>query len=401
MHSRLKLTGLLYLILLCNSVSLPAQNKADSLPQLKTYRVGVFAPIYLDSVFGPSGKFRYKQGMPKFMMPGTDFVNGAIIALDSLDVEGVRIESTVYDTKSFTAPLAQLIRTNKLDRLDLIIGAVKDNDFKALADLALLRKIPFISASYPNDGGITRNPYVVILNSTIRAHCESIFSYILTNHGTDRIYLCRKPGTQEDKIAACFKAINEQDGTPLLNIKTVSIDSNFASDHLAGFLDSNRNSVIIGGSLDEKFASGLAAVCYNLSEQYPMKLIGMPNWDGFRSLQRKSDLEDFPIYFTTPYYNTKTDYQSRILMASYAKKMKGKPTDMAFKGYECIRHFAGLLAQYPTDFMRHINDNTFSVFSDFNIRPVYLRQENTSPDYYENKHLFMMRILNGIISRAW
>jgi ABC-type branched-subunit amino acid transport system substrate-binding protein len=383
------------------SLLLQAQSPSDSVPQLKTYRVGIFAPLYLDSVFGPSGKFRYKQAMPRFMMPGTDFVNGAIIALDSLDIEGMRIEATVYDTKSFTAPLTQLIQDKKIERLDLLIGAVKDNDFKALADLALNRKIPFISASYPNDGGITRNPYVVILNSTIRAHCESIFSYVLSNHGTDRIFLCRKPGAQEDKIAACFKSINEQDGSALLNIKTISIDSNFSSEHLAGFLDSNRNAVIIGGSLDEKFASGLSSVCYVLSERYAMKLIGMPNWDGFRSLQRKADLEDFPIYFTTPYYNPKTDYQSRILTSNYARKMKGKPTDMAFKGYECIRYFVGIFSQYPSDFMKHLSDNTFSVFTDFNIRPVYLRQGNTLPDYYENKHLYMMKILNGAISRAW
>jgi hypothetical protein len=71
--------------------------------------------------------------------------------------------------------------------------------------LHCLKNIPFISATYPNDGGITANPNVVLLNSTLKAHCEAIYSDILQNHGTDKIYLCRKKGTQEDKICGLFE----------------------------------------------------------------------------------------------------------------------------------------------------------------------------------------------------
>jgi hypothetical protein len=166
-------------------------------------------------------------------------------------------------------------------------------------------------------------------------------------------------------------------------------------------LDSNRHSVIIGGSLDEKFATGLSSLCHELSEQYPLKLMGMPNWDGFRSLLRKTDLEDFPIYFTSPYYNLKTDFHSKRLMANYSRKMKGKPTDMAFKGYECIRYFIRIISLYPTDFMKHLNEDDLTVFTDFNIRPVYLNKQAAQPDYYENKRLYLMKILNGSIYRAW
>ena len=89
-----------------------------------------------------------------------------------------------------------------------------------LADFALQKNIPFISATYPNDAGITGNPFLVIMNSTLKAHCDAIYSYILQNHGTDKIYLCRKKGAQEDMVASYFKQMNEQDGKPLLPIET-------------------------------------------------------------------------------------------------------------------------------------------------------------------------------------
>ncbi len=374
---------------------------SDSLPKLKTYRIGIFAPLYLDSVFSENGNFRYSQGMPKFIVPGVDFVNGAQVALDSMKLDNENVEATIYDTKSYTLPIPTLIKNKKLDKLDLIIGSVKDFEYKQLADYALLKNIPFISATYPNDGGVTKNPFVVLMNSTLKAHCEAIYSYLLQSHGTDKIFLCRKKGAQEDKVASYFKQINEQDGKQLLAIQILNFDSTISTEFLKKKLDSNRQSVIIGGSLDESFAYKLTSACNLLYQQYPITLIGMPNWDAFKSLQKKDDFEGFPVYFTTPYYNSKNDNYSKILIDAYLKRTKGKPTDAAFKGFECTYLFTRLLTKHPTDFMGHLNDKDFRIFSDYNFRPVMLTKANTGPDYFENKHLYFIKILNGVIYKAW
>ena len=232
---KLYLPFLLSLLILFSFQTAGAQ-ATDSLPKLKTYRVGIFAPLYLDSVFSTAGNFRYTQGMPKFISSAVDFINGVQIGLDSLKLNNANVEAYIYDTKSYKAPLSSLIKNNKLDNLDLLIGPVRDFEYKQLADLALTKNIPFISAAYPNDGGITANPFVVILNSTLKAHCEAIYSFLLQDHGTDKIFLCRKKGQQEDKVAAYFKSINEQDGKPLLKIQTLNFDSTLNSDILKTFI---------------------------------------------------------------------------------------------------------------------------------------------------------------------
>jgi hypothetical protein len=369
--------------------------------KMQTYRVGLFAPLYLDSVFAPTGTFRFKEGMPKFIMPAVDFVNGVQIGFDSLQLDNVNINAYIFDTKSYTEPLATLIKSKKIDNLDLIIGSVRDVEYRQLADFAFANNIPFISATYPNDGGVTSNPFVVILNSTLKAHCEAIYSYLLQNHGTDKIFLCRKKGTQEDKIATYFKTMNEQEGKSLLSIQTLNFDSTISPDYLKLKLDSNRQTVFIGGSLDENFALNLTTASYALYQQYPIKLIGMPNWDAFRSLVKKDAFTDFPIYFTTPYFNTKGDSYSKILTDAYAKKLNGRPSDMAFKGFECAQLFTRLLAKYPADLINHLNDKSYKIFTDYNFRPVMLTKGVTAPEYYENKHLYFIKILNGSSYKAW
>ena len=391
-----KIILIILLLIAFFNVPLPAQ--VNNTPAFKTYRVGIFAPLYLDSVFN-GNSYRYSKNFPRFILQGLDFVQGVQIALDSLPLYNANIAAGIYDSKSITENIDSLIRSKKLDSLDLIIGSVKDEDYLKLANFALLKNIPFISATYPNDGGVTGNPFLVIVNSTLKAHCEAIYSYILQNHGTDRIFLCRRVGTQEDKVSRYFKMINEPDGKPLLNIQTINFnDSNFNT--LKNKLDSNSKNIIIGGSLDETFAFNLASEAYEIKDSYPITLIGMPNWDGFKSLTKKNDLVDFPVFFTSPFYNYKWDNYSKMIQNIYLKKYKGVPSDYTYKGFETVSLFSKLLTKYPNDFMSHLNDYSSKIFCDYNFKPVF-NTNNSRPDYFENKHLYFLKTENGKITKAW
>ena len=73
---------------------------------------------------------------------------------------------------------------------------------------------------------------------------------------------------------------------------------------------------------------------------------------------------------------------------------------MAFKGFESAYLFSKLLLVHPNDFMSHLNDSPYKVFSEFNFRPVK-PAANAVPDYFENKHLYFIKILNGTTTKAW
>jgi hypothetical protein len=395
-----KILQSLVFVLVIIILSLQSFSQKAPVKSGKIFRVGIFAPLYLDSIFNAEGKLKNNLELPRFVKPSIDFINGAKIALDSLVMPNQLVNTHIYDTKSKLLPLDQLIKLKKIDSLDLIIGSVKDVEFKQLASLALSKNIPFISSTYPNDGGVTANPFLVIINSTLKSHCEAIYANILQNHGKEKILLIRKKGAQEDIIASYFKAMNEADLKPKLNIQTIILDSIFSTASLQKKLDSTHQSIIIGASLDENFSSKLTAACYELHQYYPITLIGMPNWDGFRIFTKKDLYTDFPVYFTSPYYNARWDNNSKLLIAGYGEKYKGKPSDMVFKGFESTQRFIKLLTAFPNDFLSHLNDTPYKVFSEYNFRPVFLNKENKVPDYFENKHLYFIKILNGATTRA-
>jgi ABC-type branched-subunit amino acid transport system substrate-binding protein len=140
-------------------------------------KVAVFAPLYLDSAFA-GGSYRYDKSFPKFLNPGLEFYQGAQWALDSLQKKGAPLEVFIYDSRSGRTSLAQQLNSNELKDVQLFIAHGTSTDVKILASEAQRRKIPFISATFPNDAGITNNPYLVILNSTLRTHCEAIYQYM-------------------------------------------------------------------------------------------------------------------------------------------------------------------------------------------------------------------------------
>jgi hypothetical protein len=367
-------------------------------PLVKTYRIAVFSPMYLDSVFG-NNMPNLDNSIPKFILPAIEFTQGARIALDTLSLNGKHAEAYIYDSKSYTQPISWLIKYKKLDSIDLIIGSVKDPDYHELAAFALQKNIPFISATYPNDGGIIGNPFLLIANSTLKTNCEAIFSYLLQKHGTDKIYIIKKKG--DDRIENYIRSINYAEGKPLLNIKTIMTDSSISSYSLLNRIDSTQPAVIIGASLEEGFAKNLADACYPIQKKHPLILIGMPNWDAFKSLTKTDHYKDFPIRYTTPHYDAENNSFDSLLMLKYFQLYRAKPTDMAYKGFEMTYYFTNILLRYPADFMSHINDTAFTVFHDFNFRPVFIDKKNKVPDYFENKHVFIMQILNGDILREW
>jgi hypothetical protein len=372
--------------------------QGNLMPAKRTFRVAVFAPLYLDSVFD-NGNLKNSKSLPRVIIPGIDFAQGAMIAFDSMNLRGKKVEAYIFDAKANIKNIAWQIKNNQLDKMDLIIGSVREPEYSQLAGFALKKSIPFVSATFPNDGGVRSNPNLLIVNPTLKTHVESIYSFLLQKHGTDNIYLVKKKN--DNRIENYFSAANTIEGKKLLKINVIPLDSSISTYRLRNLIDTSKQVVIIGASLDETFSAKLAEAIYPIEKNNPIIYMGMPNWDGFRSFLSKGTYPDFPIYFTTPHFDTQNNLFSTYLSNKYFEKYRTTPSDMSYKGFEAAQYFTQILINHPDDFMDQLNDATYAPFHSFLFRPIFLNKNNSVPDYYENKHLFIMKIMDGEISRGF
>lgn len=367
------------------------------------YHIAVFLPLYLDSAFDASGVYRFDQNFPKYLNPGLEFYEGLQMAMDSIQKKGLPLDITVYDTRSAVKSLHQILEDTSFSKMQLIIGHVNVTELRILAAAAKNRDIPFVNVNFPNDGGITGNPELVILNSTLRAHCEAIYKFIQRNWATSKIYYLRRTTADDDRLRSYFADIEKNTASVPLKMKWVSVDNNLDAAKLFPGLDSNAKTVILVGSLDENFGKALCAKLAPINKTYPMKVIGMPTWDAINDLNAPA-YTDLEIYYTSPFYINPSDSLVISIQQFYKNRFYSRPSDMVYRGYETVMHFGQLLVAQRGHLDGSIGIRKFKVFDDFDIEPVFTNNAHAATpaqaptlQYLENKKVYFVKKVNGSV----
>ncbi len=358
----------------------------------KPIKVAVFAPIYIDAAFTDTTYILGKRNLPKQILAGLDFYNGILLAIDSLQTEKAPLEVYFFDTKSMAEPLEQIVENSTLGDVSLMIASLNSrNEVKLLADFALEHKIPFISTTYPNDGGVTDNPFFAMVNPTIITHIEAIYQYLHRNYPLEKINIFRKKGAIEDLIQNKLTELNKKTlGIPLkLNI--ISLDDDFNEYGILSNLDSTKKSIIVSGTLNETFGIRLIKTITD-AKSYKATIIGMPTWDGIKNTGKETE-----IVYSTPYNFLSSEKLMQSIANKYKAKYAGRPSDMVFKGYESMYHFTKLLLKHEQKLINNLSDKEGKLFNDFDFQPTKSIKSSATPFYLENKKLYFIKKIDGRI----
>jgi len=367
---------------------------ASHLKAQQPVKVAVFAPIYTDSAFDGNNYKLGNNNLPKAILPGLEFYNGVMLAVDSLKAEGKSVEVLFYDSKG-SESIYTIIRKPEFQNIAMIIACFNNrSDVKPLADIALHRNIPIISATFPNDGGITDNPFFVLINTALKTHIEEIHKYIQRNYSTNNIVYVKRKGALEDMLFSIFSASNKKTASLPLKFKTIELNDNFTSLDLNDQLDSVRQNLVICGSLNETFGVNVVK-SISSDKNYAATVVGMPTWDGLKELD-KSDCNGVTLIYTTSYNFPRNLPVITNISQAYKNKLFARPSDMVLKGYESMYHFTSLLLAHPTDVVNHLSDKAFKISNDFIIEPQKSATNPLKINYLENKKIYFIKKLDGM-----
>ena len=373
------------LLLLIQAGDLPAQGKQ---------RIAIFAPLYLDSAFDAGNNYRYDKSFPKFINPGLEFYEGIQFAIDSLNKENVPLEVFIFDTRSNKEILQEQI--NKVDSLALIIAHATVQENWVLADEAKIRNIPYINVNLPNNGGITGNPYFVMLNPSLQTHVESVYRFLQRTYATNNITVLRKKGQMEDLIKKYIEEFGQTTASVPLKFRYVDLIDSFTVKQLMPMLDSNRQNVFFAASLDDNFNRRLIMQLAAAGRQYKTTLVGMPSLDNLERDLSKTEFKGPEIIYGHPFYNARTDKLSAMINNHFSTQMYARPSDMFFRGYEVMWKYSKLLDKYKRDLSSNLSDKSIKVFTDFDIQPV-MNKQTMAMEYFENKKLYFIKWQDGVI----
>ncbi len=394
-HTNWKLTALSIFIFL-TTFFLPK----PGIGQLQRPEVAILMPLQLDSLY-KFDEYRFGNSMPKFVLPYLEFYNGVMLAVDSLRMEGVAANIHLVDSRMAGAPYT-IWMDEGLKKSNILIGVAQNStDLKAMSEFAKTKQIPFLSATYPNNGGIKDNPNMVILNSTLRTHCLAMYRFLQSNHAIDNIVMFTKSGPVETYLKTVFDEAARTTPSIKLKIKTITLTDSFGVAELQPLLDSNRQNLVLGATLDLVFAQRLVKNI-SLLKPYPCTITGMPNWDEIDL--KKPEFKGVDVIFSTPFISSSGNidiYNS--LSKNYAIKQNSKPSDMAVKGFEITYKAVKTIAQWSDakSFISHFNDKSTKVFTEFDIEPESDPQSPGIIQHYENKKLYFIKKTDGVLKGVY
>ena len=379
---------------------LPGVSMAQESSPLKV--TSILLPLQLDSLF-EYDQYKFGNNLPRFVLPYLEFYNGVKLAVDSLNKNGTPAWIHIADTRQAGSSLSSILNSPNVKQSKLLIGVAQNStELKMMADFARQQNIPFISATYPNDGGVRNSPQMFMANSSLRTHCMAIYKYLQQNHSTDKIVVVTRKGTSESYVKTWLEEAAAQTKSIQLPLRFITLSDSFNTAQLQQLLDSNRRQVVLGATLDDAFSKRLVKTISTLQPKYQTLTMGMPTWDEIDF--RKPEFKGAEVMYSTPFVSITANvdvYNS--LARQYAVSQNSRPSDMALKGFETTYRFVSLLNRWPTldSFALHINDKTDKVFCDYNFQPIWAKGDNPGVQYYENKQLYFVKKVDGHVKGVY
>lgn len=381
-----------FLLLFIIVISIVLRSYAQNNDTSKPVKVAVFIPLYADDVFNGTSYILDKANLPKNVLPGLEFYNGVMMAIDSLNAERAKVEISIYDTKQTSSSLSAILKSAELNNVGLIIAAISNTtELKLFSDQALTKNIPLISATYPNYLGVAANPFFVVLNSTFQAHLQGLYKHMQHYYASHNIIgVTKKGGAAEDYIKTYFTNLNKSSLSPV-KIKWLAVDeTRINANDFKSNLDSTKNNIFFVASPVESF--GLKVVqTLSSTERYRITAIGMPTWDNIKELDKES-CSNVEIVFSTPFlYYSQNPGLSSLINRRYKERYFSRPSDMVFKGFETTYHFTRLLMKHKFNLVNNLTDKNYTLFNEFVLEPVKLKATNIKPDFLENRKLYFIK----------
>ena len=275
-------------------------SKRDSL------NIAVLLPFYSsknDSLLSfLSESQQAKEDIYKDSYMALQYLEGLIIATDSLSKTGMNINLFVYDTENDSAKVQQIIKDRKLKNIDLIIGPVFTKNLRNVTRIYGKNKDKIIvsplsrNSSILKDGG---NIFQIIPPFSIQI--DKISSYTSKRHKNEKILILaqKKEETHAKDYKNYFRTKKRKSKVCLFDgLNTITRDT------LCKFL-SNHKYVVLIPSADRSFVSKVIPVLGTIDTN--MTVFGLHNWQSYENLDI-STLMKLNVHFPDPYF---FDYQQK------------------------------------------------------------------------------------------
>ena len=310
-----------------------------------TVRVALLLPLLAKEV-AP-----YQDSLPDFQQvkitPRTEqfvaFYEGMLLAADSLKRKGYRVSLHVYDTERSTQKThAVAAEVNRLHP-DLVIGPVYAQTYKTLMDNLQDKSIPVVYPLSSQGEGLGAYANAVQVNPSFEVVVGEMVRWLAMRSADANLVNIR---TGHEGASDAERRILQDSLAKLQGMRIFMWGMERSPlDTLRTMLVPDRENIIILPTDKEADVSNVLPMLSALADDYPISVLGLPDWQRFTSVDHETYFKLNTRVFT--YHHT--DYTSaagKRLTEEYRKYFYSEPLGMAFRAFDLGLYFMELAAAH-------------------------------------------------------
>ena len=283
------------------------------------------------------------------------FYEGVLVAVDSMQKEGMNIVLNVYDTQNNSDSIRKYISSEDFLKSDLIIGPVNPTVQKDVASLAAKNRIPMVSPLYNQSNEVQNNPYYFQVNPDREYLAEKTADLIAEEYFNSNFIVFKTSnytGTLEGKLVSLIQEklynsgyLGNKNGANF-SIYDFQNDGAFG---LRRILSHNKENVIYIPSSNEGELSIAISNINNLADDFPITLIGSNRYQNYESIE-VDYFHNLKLEYVAPYWIDYKNPATIWFIGKFKNLYFTEPNNFSIQGYDVTFYFLNALKNYGRDF---------------------------------------------------
>ncbi len=267
----------------------------------------------------------------KLLNVTSDFYLGSLIALDSLQKQGMDIEMVVFDTEKSPEVCQSILARNDFSKFDAVIGPMYYNEIEVVASLLENSKPLIISPLSEKDHSAIPNNKLVQATANLSRLDSEMLHYLSTNYQQENVIVV----SDDASVNQSNTVINELNTkVPEQQLKTIKQSKGFvnASTLRANLSTEKENWIILAGK-SEILVKDLVHNLGVLPDKYKITLFAFDKGKEFDKIDNHN-LERVRFHYPSLSFENYDDQKTKHFISAYKLKYGGVPSSYAFKGFD-------------------------------------------------------------------
>lgn len=307
-------------------------------PPGEVRRIGLLLPFSVQRNDSALEATALATGGPRFHEASriaAQFYAGALLALDSLEQQGLRAEVMVIDVGDDAAQWTAALKDPAIAGLELCIGPFHRSAIEQLARAQ--PRLPVICPVPQSNKIVLGLPNVSKASSSRSDLLKHAARYVAVKHARDNIIVLRPDIAGErdlqDQVLAALNAALGNQAARLRDSASIVVTGRRDIGALAARLDASALNVIVAPSEDVEFVTALVTKLKPFADKRRILLVGTEAWLGMAPVAA-TDLDALGFTFAAGSFLDPLEARTAAFMRRFRDRFHSDPDEYAALGFD-------------------------------------------------------------------